>query len=362
MNKSIYFSSFLIILHVFSLFGETVSVSDSSTSLKETFDLYVNSVQNSDLAKLFSTVSDSERFYFLTSHGELIDSRQEYHTFHENWFKEADWDMPVELVKIHQDGDFGYTIAIFYYSSKLPDGQTYHLDSYFTLLYHRENGKWKVIADICTPIKRYFSGRNPDIQYDFRQHYLFDILENRRTVRNFKSIPVPREHIMKILEAAHSAPTAGNQQPWKFLVIEDREKLNRLKEEALSWYLDSPSNHKIQDRRGPEPSKNAIEAILENLLSAPVYIAVLVDSGAKYPDYIIYDGTLAAGYLMIAARALGYGTGFYTTFFPEDRMKKFFNIPDQYKLICFTPIGVPVEWPEKTAKKTLEEVIMFDSF
>ena len=65
---------------------------------------------------------------------------------------------------------------------------------------------------------------------------------------------------------------------------------------------------------------------------------------------------------MVAARALGYGTGFYTTFFPEDKMKEFFNIPEQYRLICFTPIGVPSKWPEVPPKKELEDLIFFESF
>ena len=101
---------------------------------------------------------------------------------------------------------------------------------------------------------------------------------------------------------------------------------------------------------------------MSNVLSAPVYVAVLVDSTAKFSNYILYDGTLAAGYLMIAARALGYGTGFFTTFFPEKEMKRFFNIHKKYKLICFTPIGVPEQWPPTPSKKDLKDLVVFESF
>jgi nitroreductase len=83
---------------------------------------------------------------------------------------------------------------------------------------------------------------------------------------------------------------------------------------------------------------------------------------SKYSDYIIQDGSLAAGYLMIAARSLGYGTGFFTTFFPDEKMKFFFNIPEHYKLICFTPIGIPEEWPEMPEKKNLNELIVWNKF
>ncbi len=65
---------------------------------------------------------------------------------------------------------------------------------------------------------------------------------------------------------------------------------------------------------------------------------------------------------MIAARAMGYGTGFFTTFFPEQRMKEFLKIPERYSLICFTPIGVQQEWPQMPSKKDVDEVTVFGSF
>lgn len=221
---------------------------------------------------------------------------------------------------------------------------------------------WKVIADICTPIDRYFSEADSEIKYSSEQNYLFNIIKNRRTVRKFKPTPIPKEHIMKILDAARFAPSAHNEQAWKFLVIQDREKLNQLKKEALIWYLEKYKRKKKPAQKELDSIKELVKGLLENVLSAPVYVAVLVDTHSKYPKEHIFCGTLAAENLFIAARALGYGTGFYTTFFPGDKMKKFFNIPDQYKLICFTPIGVPEKWPETPPKKPLEEIVIFESF
>lgn len=331
-------------------------------SLKETFDIYVKAVQKSDLKTLFTTVTDDEKFFFLTSGGKLIDSRQGYHEFHEEWFKETGWEMPVDFLEAHEGKSYGYTTAIFYYKSKLPEGGMYHLDSYFTLVFHKEEGMWKVVADICTPISRYYTEGDLETRYTSDQVYLFNTIKNRRTVRKFKPTPVPEEHILKILDAARFAPTAGNQQPWKFLVIQDREKLDALKKEALLWYLERYKARRKPTQEQLSQAQGKVKEVLENVLSAPVYVAVLADSKAEYGDYVIYDGTLAAGYLMIAARALGYGTGFYTTFFPEERMKGFFNIPERYKLICFTPIGIPWEWPEKPSKKNLADMVIFESF
>ena len=198
--------------------------------------------------------------------------------------------------------------------------------------------------------------------YTEHQEYLFDIIKSRRTVRAYKAAPVPKEHILKILDMARSAPTSGNQQPWKFLVIQDRAKLDLLKIEAAAWSL-----AEFEKRRKPaagelDALRARLAATMAKVLSAPVYVAVLTDSQSPYPADNRYDGPLAAAMLMIAARALGYGTGFYTTYFPEERMRKFFNIPDRYNLVCFTPIGVPVEWPPAPPKKPLEDFIVFEKF
>lgn len=331
-------------------------------SVRQTFELYTQAIRNSDLESLFTTVTSNERFFFLTTGGRLIDTREGYQKFHEEWFKEKEWTITFKLLEAPEGRDYGYTNAIYHYQGKAPEGGTYFLDSYFTLIFQKEDNLWKAVADVCTPISRTFAEANSDLKYTMDQKFLFDTIKQRRTVREFESTPVPREHLLKILDAARFAPTAGNQQPWKFLVIQDREKLNRLKREACLWYLERNKSTKNPEPKEIESLQAKIQATLENVLSAPVYVAVLVDSQEKYPEYIVIDGTLAAGYLMIAARALGYGTGFYTSFFPEDKMKKFFNIPDNFKLICFTPIGIPEKWPETPAKKKLENLVIFESF
>jgi len=361
MNKKIIFLALILVQVAFS-FSLAATENRPGLSLEETFWVYVRAVQSSDLKSLFTTVTGREDFFFLTSRGELIDSREGYYKFHEDWFREKEWEMPVELLDVQEGPEYGYAVAVFHYRSKLPEGGMSVLDSYFTLIFHREEGMWKVVGDVCTPINRYLTEENKDIRYTSDQAYVFNTIKNRRTVRKFKPTPVPKEHILKILDAAHYAPTAGNQQPWKFLVIQDREKLGQLQNEALLWYIDEYKKRRKPPEEELVKVTETLQKVLANVLSAPVYVAVLVDSTANYSDYILYDGTLAAGHLMIAARALGYGTGFFTSFFPEEKMKVFFSIPEQYKLICFTPIGVPDEWPEAPLKKKLEELVIFESF
>lgn len=55
-----------------------------------------------------------------------------------------------------------------------------------------------------------------------------DAIFNRRSIRKYKDKPVEKEKIEKLLRAAMQAPSAGNQQPWEFIVIQDKENLKKL--------------------------------------------------------------------------------------------------------------------------------------
>lgn len=187
---------------------------------------------------------------------------------------------------------------------------------------------------------------------------LMQTISGRRTVRDFLATPVPDQHIMAILDAARHAPTAGNQQPWRFMIVKDPERLKQLRKEASDWFArryslaHRPSAKKLGDVRAK------ISEALRRALSASVCIVVLADMEVRYPTYAIQDTCLAAENLMIAARALGYGTGFYTTFFPERKMRRFFGIPERYRLVCLTPVGVPKRWPKTPLKKSLKELVL----
>jgi nitroreductase len=190
----------------------------------------------------------------------------------------------------------------------------------------------------------------------------FQIIKSRRSIRKFKSTPIPEEHITQILDVARSAPTSGNQQPWKFVVIQDIVKIDELKKECISQRLTAFKKRTNPDQKQLEEQQKKAEDYFSGLLTAPVHIVVLTDNKSKWPSYNEKDGALAAGYLILAARALGYGTVFATDSIPEQITKKVCNIPNQYSRICFIPIGIPESWPESPEKKDLQEFIVHNSF
>jgi len=191
---------------------------------------------------------------------------------------------------------------------------------------------------------------------------VLDAIMTRRSVRHYTSSPVPDEHIRQILEAARMAPTSGNQQPWKFVVTEDPATITKLKEACLAYSIEGFKRRKNPTEIQLKERLAGTTQYYDRCFSAPVYVTVLTDNESKYPSYNHWDGPLAAANLMVAARALGYGTVHYTDSVPSAVTKEVLNIPDRYERVCFTPIGVPVEWPDAPAKKPYASFIVHNSF
>ena len=190
---------------------------------------------------------------------------------------------------------------------------------------------------------------------------IWDTFKNRRSVRRFKPDPVPEADLRRILDAARLAPTSGNQQPWKFLVVRDPAKIAALKKACVERWLGQADPNKPLSEDEKKQRETQVHNAFDGYFSAPAYIVVLTDNQSAYPDYNHWDGPMAAGYLMLAARALGYGTVFITDSVPDEISRKVLNIPDRYTRVCFTPLGVPVEWPAASKKKTLEDFIAYET-
>jgi nitroreductase len=188
---------------------------------------------------------------------------------------------------------------------------------------------------------------------------IWDVFLKRRSVRNFRSDAIPESDIVRIVDAARMAPTSGNQQPWKFLVIRDRKVINQMMEACVAGMMSgfNPANTSETKEQYADKLRKRYS---EGYFSAPVFIVILTDNNSKYPDYNHWDGPLAAGYLMLAARSLGYGTVFITDAIPDEITTEVLKIPANYTRVCITPLGVPVEWPATPEKKKLENFISYD--
>jgi nitroreductase len=194
------------------------------------------------------------------------------------------------------------------------------------------------------------------------QKFFFETVAARRSVRSFKADAVSDAHLAMILDAARMAASSGNQQPWKFLVVRDRQKMAALKTACLEAGM-----QRIQANVGSAAVPDAeqvkkLQKYYDTIFTAPLFVVVLVDKQSRYPDYNRFDGPMAVANLMLAARALGYGTVFYTDTIAPDAARRVLRIPERYEQVCITPIGIPSEWPTSPAKKELSDFIVYESF
>jgi ketosteroid isomerase-like protein len=122
-------------------------------SLRSTYESYIRAVKGRDLAGLEAALSKRNEFFYLNVKGQLITSRHEYVKGHAEWFKDRSWEICFEQPLIREEGNQGFTMAIFHLQEKGCNGTIQCLNAYFTMIFIYEYENWKIVADVCTPIK-----------------------------------------------------------------------------------------------------------------------------------------------------------------------------------------------------------------
>lgn len=115
-----------------------------------------------------------------------------------------------------------------------------------------------------------------------------------------------QQYLEMVLDAARHALPADNDQPWRFLVVRERDSLERLCLRLNPWLRQGMEVATSDAEARAERLRRAM-ASLERVLAAPVLILIFVDTNT-YPEAALYDGAVAAGNLTRAARAVRYGT------------------------------------------------------
>ena len=131
----------------------------------------------------------------------------------------------------------------------------------------------------------------------------FDLLETRRSVRNYQDRDVSLDLLKEIIQDACLAPNSGNRQIWRFIVINDRDTIGRLSEESRTNLVADLDND-------PTSYVKRYEAALRNPKFNVFYNApsLVIICGDKHSHSLKVDCALAASYLMLSAAARGLGT------------------------------------------------------
>lgn len=165
-----------------------------------------------------------------------------------------------------------------------------------------------------------------------------DLARTRFSVRSYSSRPISREQILDVLEAGRIAPSACNNQPWFFIVIQDPANIQALKVVyGRDWFLD-----------------------------APVIIAVCCDTTACWKrgdgkSYGDVDMAIAVDHMTLQATEMGLGTCWVGAFNAHEA-RTALNLPEHIEPVLFMSLGYTEATPGVKKRKKLDEVVFWEKF
>jgi nitroreductase len=191
---------------------------------------------------------------------------------------------------------------------------------------------------------------------------LLKAIRERKSVRAFKSDPVPKESIEEILNLSIHAPSAINLQPWEFIIVTGEEK-ERLSRRLIKAYREKeiscgPGNvkplPKSIGKRGAKTLEGMIPFLKEmgvnadqfvnegscNFYGAPVAILICLDD--SFSESQLVDIGIILGYLVLTSHCFGLGTcpiGLIAAY--EDEIKDLLNIPENKNVVIGVALGYP---------------------
>ncbi len=187
---------------------------------------------------------------------------------------------------------------------------------------------------------------------------VFEAIRNRRSIRRYKADPVDEKTVQTVLEAAHWAPSWGNLQCWRFIVVRDPQ--------VKSQVADTLTKTKVDNELVENGATRAIK-------QAPVLIVICAEVGQAgcNPDgapatdkgdcWYMFDIALATQNLTLAAHAMGLGTVIVGGF-DAPKAAKILGVPAGFCVVTMTPLGVPDHKGQVSPRKKLSEVLYREKF
>jgi nitroreductase len=164
----------------------------------------------------------------------------------------------------------------------------------------------------------------------------------RRSIRNYEDKDVPLELIRKVIKDSCLAPSSGNGQPWRFVVVKNREWIKRLSDESKRNFLS------YLDENPDAPIKRYEKTLKDHefnvFYNAPCLVLIL---GPKSAHSVHVDCTLAACYFMFSAAAMGLGTCWIGlgTNIRDPETRRTIGIPEDCRIVAPIIVGYPKSIP-----------------
>jgi len=171
---------------------------------------------------------------------------------------------------------------------------------------------------------------------------VFEAIRGRRSVRAYMREEVSNDMIMDLIDAARWAPSAGNVQPWEFIVVRSKNVKHMLAEAALHQTF-------------IEEASAVIVVCADEWRSARAY-------GLRGTQlYCIQDTAAATQNMLLAAYAKGLGTCWVGAF-NEEKVSRVLSLPDRIRPVAIIPVGYPAEKPRPPRRRPLEDIVHYERF
>jgi 5,6-dimethylbenzimidazole synthase len=208
---------------------------------------------------------------------------------------------------------------------------------------------------------------------DAERAAVYRAIDERRDVRaHFVSDPVPGDVLMRVLDAAHHAPSVGFSQPWRFIVV--RERATREAAHAIFERANAAAARAYEGERAAAYRKLRLAGILD----APVNLCVVCEEDPErgkglgrqsMPETARYSTVCAIQNLWLAARAEGLGVGWVSIVEPAE-VRTLFGVPAGYAIVAYLCLGYvrsfagepDLERAAWEARLPLESVIDYEVF
>jgi nitroreductase len=171
---------------------------------------------------------------------------------------------------------------------------------------------------------------------------LLEIIKNRRSIRSYKKRDLPQEIIEKLLEAARWAPSAGNVQPWAFVVASSQKMKQSL---SMATY----------GQRELEEASVVFVVCADEKLAEQSY-------GVRGKSlYCLQDTAAAIQNIMLTAYSLGLGSCWIGAF-KENEVRQVIKAPKEKRPIALIPVGYPNEAPAARSRRPVSEIMHKETF
>ncbi len=203
---------------------------------------------------------------------------------------------------------------------------------------------------------------------------VWEAIYTQRAIRYWEEKPVPRELLEQVIEAASKAPSGSNTQPWIFVVIDDRAKLDEIAALMRGFFEAAEpirnlisAGEKSEDKSERLMLKGAKQFFTKLERAPAIIIPCLYQVASPTPDPAsLLAGSsiyMAVQNLMLSARALGLGTLMTTAHaMIEPNLREMLSLPDDAHPVALIPIGFAGANFGPTKRKGVDEVLRWNSW